>query len=300
MITPLRSPSSPMIAIRGNIRAKLELFNPGGSHKSRAARHIIARALASGHLSAGSPRRILEKSGGNFGVGLAYEANKHGIGVDLVIGLNFSPIKRALCEAFGARLVGVDLLQAGLQPREVITKLLADEPELYFFTDQFSNAANMDAHVHETGPEICGQLRGDMDQYAGIILAVAAGTGASAAGIGRSLRHAFKDVKIVLNQPENCSYGANRYGDHAQLGTAVGVFPPFLDLSSVNDVVSVTDADARQGQRDFARDTGIYPGPSSGGNYCVARKLAARFPDHLVVTVIYDSGEGYIDARKRA
>lgn len=296
----LQSPVSPMLAVRGNIRAKMELFNPGGSHKSRAARHIIRRALASGHLSPGGPVRILEKSGGNFGVGLAYEAAKHGIGVDLVIGLSFSPVKRAICEAFGARLVGIDLLHAGLQPREVITQFLADAPDRYFFTDQFSNTANVDAHLLETGPEICRQIKDDAARYAGIILVVAAGTGASAAGIGESLRRAFGDVRIVLNQPQNCSFAANRYGDHAQLGTAVGVFPPFLDLGLISEAIPVSDADAMRGQKDFARDTGVYPGPSSGGNYHLAQELARRHPDHLVVTLIYDSGEAYIHARKTA
>lgn len=295
-----RPPASPLIKLRGNICAKLELFNPGGSHKSRSARFVVQRAIERGDLTPGGPRRILEKSGGNFGVGLALEARRFGISVDLVIGLNFSPVKRALCAEFGANLVGLDMLRAGLQPKEVITKFLADAPEQYFFTDQFSNPANFQAHLSETGPELVEQLRADSAAYRQIILVVAAGTGASASGIGQCLKASFPSVSVVLNEPERCSFQQGVFGDHVQKGSAVGVAPPFLDLGLIDAIVNVSDNQAKAGQRNFARDSGIYPGPSSGGNYFIAQEIARRQPDCLVATMIYDSGEGYIDVAQAA
>jgi cysteine synthase len=291
---------TPIVRARPNLFAKLELFNSGGSHKMRAARRVVARAIESGDLTPHGPRRIIEKSGGNFGVGLAYEASRYGIGVDLVIGLSFSPLKRALCQEYGARLVGVDLLRQGLQPKEVITKYLADEPDLYYFTDQFSNPGNVEAHLDETGPELAAQVAPHLGQYKGCILVVAAGTGASAAGVSRAMRARIPGLTVVLNQPQGCCYRSGVYSSHAQQGTAVGVAPPFLDLDAMDRIETVSDADARLGQRQFAGDTGIFPGPSAGGNYVLARRIAERCPDHLVATLIYDAGEGYLDAAKVA
>jgi cysteine synthase len=287
---------TPLQHTRGNIRTKLELLNPGGSHKTRAARRIIQRAIAAGELTPGGTRRILEKSGGNFGVGLAYEAAKHDIGVDLVIGLSFSPLKRALCEEFGARLVGIDQLKAGLQPKEVINNLLQAHPQRYFFPDQFSNQGNIDAHLLETGPELADQLDQDMQHYQGCVLVLAAGTGASASALAKVIRERFDNVRVVLNEPHSCCYEKAEFGDHVQKGTAVGVAPPFLDLTLMDEIVPVTDAQARAGQRQFALDTGIYPGPSSGGNYFIATQLSTQYPDHLIVTLAYDGGEGYLDS----
>lgn len=285
---------TPMLSLGNNLRMKLEHLNPGGSHKTRAARRIILRAIESGDLTPGGPRRILEKSGGNFGVGLAYEAAKYKIGVDLVIGLSFSPVKRALCEEFGARLVGVDLLHEGLQPKEVIAKLLEDSPETYFFTNQFANPANLEAHLMETGPEIVSQIRHDVKDFNGITLVMGAGTGAHAQALVSVLRKNFDDVELVIVQPENCEFEKEEFGDHAQQGAAVGVVPPFLDFSDVTRIESVLDIDASEGQCLLAEHAGIYPGPTGGANYILSSQIAQANPDRLVVTMTYDAGEGYL------
>lgn len=290
----LIDPRTPLIAPSPNLRIKLEHLNPGGSHKSRAARRIVEQAIATGDLVPGGTRRILEKSGGNFGVGLAYESAKYDIGVDLVIGLSFSQLKRDLCEEYGARLVGVDLLHQGLQPKEVIAKLLEEHSEAYFFTDQFANPANLEAHLLETGPEIVAQIEKDIVDCAGITLVLSAGTGAHAAALNTVLRRAFSNIELVLVQPENCSFQTGEFGDHAQQGAAVGVVPPFLNLADVMHTVTVLDAEALQGQRLLAKHTGIYPGPTSGANYFLALRLAEAYPDRLVVTMTYDAGEGYL------
>lgn len=294
MLMELQEASTPLVRA-GRVFTKLEMFNRAGSHKARAAQWVVRQAIEAGHLIPGGPRRILEKSGGNFGIGLAYEARKFDIGVDLVVGLSFSRVKMALCEEFGARLVGRDMLLRGAQPKEVVEKLLEDQPQNYFYTDQFSNPANLAAHFEGTGPELLAQLLplGALDRP--VVFVVAAGTGASAAGISRRLKAALPNVTVVLNEPEHCSYIEGVFGDHVQKGTAVGVRPPFLDLTLVDHIERVTDAQAREGQRMFAAATGLYPGPSSGGNYFLARRWADACPTHLVVTLIYDSGEGYLE-----
>lgn len=283
---------TPLRAARANLLVKMEAFNPGGSHKARPARHIVARAVREGAIRPGGPRRILEKTGGNLGIGLAIAAGRLGIGVDLVIGLGFSPLKRALCAAYGARLVGVDRLRAGLTPKQVIAELLAEQPDLWHFTDQFANPANLVAHEIETGPELVAQLRAQgVDRSRPIVLVKGAGTGASLTGIGRRLRESFREVRIVAVEPEGCDLLAGRFVEHALEGIAVGVVPPFLDVDLVDEVVAVDLARARAGQRAMARDLGFYPGASTGASYAAAVARAEARPDAVVVTLAYDAGD---------
>lgn len=284
--TPLRR--------KGNILVKMEALQPGSSHKARASRHIIRRAIENGDLCPGGPRRILEKSGGNLGVGLAFEAARHGIGVDLVIGLSFSRIKRAMCERYGARVICDDLLRAGMSPKEVVLKLAEEQPERYFFTDQFSNEANLAAHLAETGPEVTAQLRPLLRKGQPLILVLGAGTGASFQGISTVLKDAFDNVSCHLVMPEGCDLATNSFCDHPLEGFAVGVRPPFLDLALVDDIHQIDGAGARAGQARMATDIGFFPGMTSGANYAVAHRLGAAHPDALILTLAYDSGEAYL------
>lgn len=284
--TPIRS--------FGNIVVKMESFNSAGSHKSRAARHMIEKAIADGDIEKNGSRRILEKTGGNLGVGLAFEGGRQGIAIDLVIGLSFSPIKKALCKAFGANLVGLDLLNEGKSPREVIDILREQRGDEYFFTDQFNNSANVESHLIETGPEYVEQLevnsKFNRDK---IIMVKAAGTGASFTGIAKALRKKWPKTRCELVFPKGCDIFKNTYSEHKIEGIAVGVEPPFLDQSLVDGITSVTDVEAHNGQENFARELGFYPGMSSGANYHAAKLMASKNPDATIVTVAYDSGESY-------
>lgn len=290
---------TPLISPRRNLRVKLEHLGPGGSHKSRAARYIIERAITDGELTPGGSRRIIEKSGGNFGVGLAFEAAKHDIGVDLVIGLSFSPLKKSLCEEFGARLVGVNRLHEGIQPKDVISELLDAQGSEYFFTDQFANSANVQAHLEETGPEILAQIEGDVANFDGVSLVLGVGTGAHAAALGSVLSSCHTNFELVVVEPENCSFENEVFGDHAQQGAAVGVSPPFMDWTAINQVVTVLDREAFYGQRLIARETGFYPGPTSGANYFLASRMADERPERLIITMTYDAGEGYLSQQSK-
>ena len=278
----------------GNILVKMEALQPACTHKARAARHILRRAIAEGKLAQDGNVRLLEKSGGNLGVGLAYEAARHGIGVDLVIGLSFSRTKRALCERFGARVVHDDWLHDGMTPKEVIARLIETHPERYFFSDQFANDANLQAHLTETGPEFAEQIAQVLAPGQDLILVKGAGTGASFQGIATRLRERFGGLSCQLVMPQGCDLTTDTFIDHALEGFAVGVKPPFLDLGLVDVIHDVSTQDAQDGQVTMARDLGFYPGMTSGANYAAAKRVAAENPKALVVTLAYDSGESYL------
>jgi len=278
-----------------NVVVKMEAFNPGGSHKFRAAEYIVNNALKTGRISATKSVRLLEKTGGNFGIGLACAATKYGIGVDLVVGNSFLKSKKALCKAYGANLVGQTLLDKGLQPGEIIERLLDKFPNQYFFTDQFSNRENLTAHSQETGPEIVSQItQGIADKNREIVLVKGAGTGASFVGIATSLKKSFPKVECHLVFPEGCDLFADQYIDHPIDGIAVGRRPPFLDFSLVDKVHYVNRRQAALGQRLMAHDIQFFPGRSSGAVYSVAKKVATENLNQIIVTVAYDSGEAYV------
>ncbi len=256
---------------------------------------MIENASARGELEPFGSRRILERTGGNLGAGLAFEAARYGIGVDLVIGRSFAPVNRALCVAFGARLVGEDLLDAGMDPPEVVEHLLERHGDKYFFTDQFTNCANLEAHITETGPEFAGQLSAATAiDGRRLILVKGAGTGASFTRIATALRTVDPAPECILTMPVGCNMDTNEFVEHSLEGLAVKMIPPFLDRFLVDRTVWVSKEDARRGQRLLAAEVGFFPGMSSGANYVVARRVAAERPDAIVATIIHDKGESYL------
>lgn len=289
--------ATPVVEADEGLFLKLECMNPGGSHKSRAARHIVQDAIARGDLTPGGDRIILEKTGGNLGIGLAIAAARHDIAVHLVIGLSFSPLRRRIIERYGAHLAGVDLLEAGLTPREVIAHLLAEDRDgRYHFVDQFNNAANVAAHYQETGPELVAQLRAALGPRPGRITFVAGvGSGASITGVGLALKEAFDDVEIVAVQPEGCDMAAGVFVDHDMQGIAVGAVPPIFRADLVDRWMAVSEDEAAAARAWMMRRHGYFPGNSSGANLHAVRRLhAARRPGQTIVSLIYDSGECYV------
>ena len=218
----------------------------------------------------------------------------HGLEVDLVIGKSFLKSKKHICQQYGAKLVGEDLICQGCQPSEVIERILYNAPEEYFFTDQFQNVGNLEAHQKETGPELVEQLtKLGIKNERGLVLVKSAGTGASFTGVASVLRESFPNLICYLVFPEGCDLYADKYVDHGLDGIAVGRRPPFLEFALIDEVQPVTDRQAEIGQGLMARDIWFYPGKSSEANYFASKKVADIFPDRPVVTFAYDSGRAY-------
>ncbi|MDX1456395.1 MAG: pyridoxal-phosphate dependent enzyme [Marinobacter sp.] len=282
---------------------KLEMNNPGGSHKFRAADRIVRCAIERGDIVPGKTT-VIEKTGGNFGFGLLASCYQHNVQVDLAIGLGFSPVKRKLLESFGARLIGIDMLENGKTPREVVEHYLAIQAQLgrhYYYTDQFNNADGVTAHRCSTGRELVDQL---VNQRVGrkVLFVGGAGTGASFTGITQALNEHGFDVETVLVEPAECDSRNGVFADHRLEGMAVGVMPPFLDWSLVNEVCSVTLDEMLAAQRHFYMNNGLYLGNTSAACFAVARQLLER-PEHAdraIVTLAYDSGLWYSDIMENA
>ncbi len=286
---------TPLREIEPGLLIKFEIDNPGSSHKVRAARRIVQCGVKAGHIVPGKTT-VIEKTGGNFGFGLALACSEIGVPVELAVGLSFSPLKRRFLEFSGATLIGIDRLQAGATPREVVEWHLANATKLdksYFYTDQFNNPGSIEAHEYETGREIVSQLK-EFDHCRSISFVSCAGTGAHLTGITRALRLAGFIVDVTLVEPAGCDSRAGIFVDHRFEGMAVGVKPPLLDWSLVDPTKHVDHATMLATQQRFAARYGYFFGNTSAACISIASTLAARKPaSHKVLTIAYDHGLWY-------
>lgn len=287
---------TPLIEIEPGLLIKFEIDNPGASHKVRAARYIVRGGVASGEIVPGETT-IIEKTGGNFGFGLALACTEIGVPVELAVGLSFSPLKRRFLESFGAKLIGVERLKKGATPREVVEWHLANAAALgkkYFYTDQFNNMGCLAAHEQETGPEIVSQLHAWAELDA-ITFVGCAGTGAHLTGIARALGSAGYRTDVVLVEPEGCDSRAGVFINHSFEGMAVGVKPPLLDWNLVSETVPVKQSAMLATQRQFAAMHGYFVGNTSAACISVARDLIGRASKpHKIFTIAYDHGLWYV------
>ncbi|RAS22825.1 PLP-dependent cysteine synthase family protein [Paraburkholderia bryophila] len=289
LLTPLRE-------VQPGLLLKFECDNPGGSHKVRAARFIVRNAIASGEIVPGRTT-VIEKTGGNFGFGLAIACHAHGVPVHLAVGLGFSAVKRRCLELFGAQLIGLDMLERGATPREVVESHLTHQAEHernYFYTDQFRNAGSVIAHEIETGPEIAAQLQA-WPHVRQLTFVACAGTGASLVGIAKALKSAGYRVHVVLVEPQGCDSRNGVFTDHKLEGMSVGAAPPFLGWDLIDEVRTVSYEQVLSTRRTFACTSGFLVGNTTAACLSVAHGLARNATrEHKVLSILYDHGLWYV------
>lgn len=294
----LESNATPLIATMPGVISKFECNNPGGSHKVRAARHIVRRAVEEGKITPGSTT-IIEKTGGNFGFGLAVACSEFNVPLELAVGLGFSPVKRACLEFFGAELIGIPMMRDGAKPKDVIGWHLENASSLgknYFYTDQFNNPHSLEAHFLSTGPELVAQIASDFPSVTHITFVTCAGTGATAMGVRAALLNAGFDLRMVLVEPEGCDATQGIFKDHRMEGMSVGVVPPFLDFSVFDEYCHVTMSEVIALQRRLSTRLGYFLGNTSAACAVVAEKFATTSERHRTLTFVYDHGLWYINS----
>ncbi|MBN2809416.1 MAG: cysteine synthase A [Deltaproteobacteria bacterium] len=269
------------------IFAKAEYLNPGGSVKDRVAKFMVSQAEKRGLLKPGST--IVEATSGNTGIAVAFVGVHRGYRVIIVMPEDMSEERKKIIKALGAELV--------LTPaRESLTgsvrkvKEIAAAIENSHILGQFENPDNPEIHYRTTGAELWKQLEGNVDVFvAGI------GSGGTLGGVGRFLKEQNPKVKVVAVEPENsAALLGQEPGLHQIQGIGDGFVPPVLDVSLIDEVVTVSDDDAIGTARTLARLEGTMVGTSSGANVWAAMKLAQRFgPDKRVATILPDRIERY-------
>lgn len=262
--------------------AKAEHLNPGRSVKDRAALAMIEAGERSGALRPG--KTVLDSTSGNTGIALAWIGAARGYRVTLCIPGNASPARLETLRALGAERIVTDPLESHDGAHREAERLAADDPERWWYADQYDNPANWRAHHATTGPEIWRQTDGRVTHFvAGV------GTGGTLTGVGRYLRERNPDVELVAVQPDGPLHGLEGL---KHLPTAFR--PAIWDPGLPDRIAEVRTEDAHAAVRALARD-GFLVGPSSGANVHAAREVARSLERGVVVTVLADDGRGYLD-----
>ena len=286
--------------VRTPVYAKAEFFNPGGSVKDRIGMPIIERAEREGRLKPGGT--IVEGTSGNTGVGLAIAAALKGYRCIFTMPDKMSQEKVRLLKAFGAEVIVTPTAVPPDHPDNYVmmAKRITHETPNAILANQFYNDANSDAHYATTGPELWEQTDGRITHFI-----AAAGTGGTITGVGRYLKERNPKVQIISGDPVG-SILAEMWRTHGQSkpeGTPYKVegigqdkVPGTLDMSVVDDFMTVTDKEAFSMARRLTREEGLFVGGSSGLIMHVAMHVARRIddPEACVVTMLPDTGERYL------
>jgi cysteine synthase B len=303
-IAPLvRTDAEPLLATIGNtplirlekiprefpgieIFGKAEYFNPGGSVKDRAARSMVLEGERSGKLN--HSRTILDSTSGNTGIAYAMIGANRGYKVKLILPGNASEERKRILKAYGAEMLFSDPGEGSDGAIRLCRKIYMEDPDRYFYPDQYNNPANWKAHFETTGPEIIKQTGGSLTHFV-----AAMGTSGTFTGTTKRLRRDLPHVKCYSAQPSSGFHGLEGL---KHMPTAIK--PGFFDEELADGNLWIETEDAYRMVRRLAREEGLLVGISSGCNVhaatILARELAARGEAATIVTVLCDSAEKYL------
>ena len=264
------------------LMAKAEWFNLSGSVKARPALRIVEEAEQRGELT---PDKILiDSSSGNTAIAYAMIGAIKGYRVRLVMPANVSAERKALVKAYGAELVETDPLEGPDGAIQVVREMVAQEPERYFYANQYDNDANWRAHFATTGPEIWRQTQGRITH-----LVVGLGTTGTFTGVGRYLRQRNPRVQLVAIQPQD-----EMTGIEGLKHLATAIVPGIYDPTLADRFITVNAEAAWETSRRLAREAGLFVGFSAGAAVSCAIRVARELEEGLVVTVLPDDGSKYV------
>jgi cystathionine beta-synthase len=288
--TPLVRLSRVGSALEGDLLAKLEMLNPGGSVKDRPAVAMIDAAERAGLLQPGGT--IIEPTSGNTGVGLAIVAAQRGYRCMFVMSDKMSEEKISLLRAYGAEVIVCPTAVPPEHPDSyysVADRLTRETPNS-FRPNQYANDANPAEHARSTGPEIWRQTRGRVTHFvAGI------GTGGTITGVGRYLKSQNPAIQVIGADPEGSVYSGGTGRPYLVEGVGEDFWPETYDPSIVDRTIMVSDAASFAAARRVTVEEGLLIGGSGGTAIQAALDVGSELgPDAVVVVLLPDSGRNYL------
>ncbi|QDV22682.1 cysteine synthase A [Aureliella helgolandensis] len=294
--TPQAIGDTPMIQINrlipeggATVFAKCEFFQPLNSVKDRIGVAMIEAGERDGKIN--QDTHIVEPTSGNTGIALAFVCAAKGYRLTLTMPESMSVERRALLRAMGANLVLTPAAE-GMNGAIAKAQELVDKDPHGFMPQQFENPANPAIHEQTTGPEIWEDSGHNIDA-----IVAGVGTGGTLTGVARYLKSVNPNFKAIAVEPKHSAVIAGgQPGKHRIQGIGAGFIPGNLDMSIIDDVVSVEDEDAFEWGRRLAKHEGIVAGISSGSNMWAAAQVAARpeFKGKRIVTIMCSLGERYL------
>jgi cysteine synthase B len=279
--TPLIKANNLLVKKGVSLYLKLEGNNPGGSVKDRPAFNMIRSAFERNDIKKGD--KLIEATSGNTGIALAMIAQQFEINIELVMPENSTKERVQTMEAFGAK-VTLTPAEDGIEgSRTYAEKQVAEKG--YYMLDQFANADNWKAHYKTTGPEIWQDTQGEITHFVS-----AMGTTGTIMGTSTFLKEKNAAIQIIGAQPtDNSKIPGIRKWSPAFL-------PKIFNPNKVDQVIEISEAEARLMTKRLAKEEGVFAGMSSGGAVTAALKLAKTIQTGVIVAIICDRGDRYLSS----
>lgn len=279
--TPLVKAQHILVKEGVSLYLKLEGNNPGGSVKDRAAFNMISSAIERKDIKKGD--YLIEATSGNTGIALAMIAQQFGIQIELVMPENSTKERIQTMEAYGAK-VTLTPTSVGIEgSREYAENQVKEKG--YFMLNQFANNDNWKAHYKTTGPEIWRDTNGEITHFIS-----AMGTTGTIMGTSTYLKEKNSNIQIIGAQPTDNSKipGIRKWSPE--------FLPKIFNPKKVDQVLEVSEEEARIMTKRLAKEEGIFAGMSSGGAVAAALKLAKTIHSGVLVAIICDRGDRYLSS----
>lgn len=272
------APNLPEVRIYG----KAEWFNPGGSVKDRSALGIVEDAIRSGALT--KEKVLLDASSGNTGIAYSMICAVKGYRSSIVVPGNIGKEKLEILRAYGADVILSSPMEGTDGSQRLARKLASQDPDLYFYADQYNNSSNWKAHYEFTGQEILKQTGGEIDYFVSGL-----GTGGTFTGVSRLLKERKKSIRTVAVEPDSPLHGIE-----GLKRMDASIKPGIYDESIADEHIYVKTEDAQKMVIRAARTEGLLLGVSSGAALRACMDIAERDGRGNIVTIFPDSGQRYL------
>jgi S-sulfo-L-cysteine synthase (O-acetyl-L-serine-dependent) len=270
------------------ILGKAEWYNPGGSVKDRAAWNIVREGRRSGNFGAG--KVLLDSTSGNTGIAYAMIGAAENFPVTLCMPQNVSIERKRILFAYGANIVYTDPGDGSDGAIRKARELYANEPERYFYADQYSNDANWQAHYYGTAKEIWEQTERRITHFVAML-----GTSGTFMGTSRRLKELNPKIRCISLQPDSPFHGIE-----GAKHMASAIVPKIYDSRLADEDIEIATEDAYAHAIRGAREEGLLLGISAGAAIAGCLQVARRLGDKeeaVIVTIFPDSGDKYLSER---